>query len=93
MPRTAVLAPAVCALAAAAAAASLVQGRPWLGAVWLLPAALTSNLALFRRHRARAGAGRHPSTACASTTCASTAPAAARAVLGTCGGCAKEARP
>ncbi|KAF0647511.1 MULTISPECIES: hypothetical protein [Streptomyces] len=88
MPRTALLAPAVCTLAAAATAASFVQVRPWTGAVRLLPAALTSHPALLPHHRARAGAGRHPSTAWAST-----ARAAACAVHGTCGGCAHEVRP
>ncbi|MEV5446242.1 hypothetical protein AB0N23_27395 [Streptomyces sp. NPDC052644] len=78
MSRTALPAPVLRALAAAAAAVSFTQGRVWMGALWLLPAGLTSNLALYQARRGRR------------RTCGPAAPATPVGAAGTvCGGCAK----
>ncbi|ATL27278.1 hypothetical protein [Streptomyces formicae] len=54
MPRLAIYALVVCALAVAAAVISFVQGS-WLGIVWVLLAGLSSNMAWFylRQEKAR----------------------------------------
>ncbi|MER5550805.1 hypothetical protein ABT001_03810 [Streptomyces sp. NPDC002793] len=54
MPRLALYASIVCALAVVAAVVSFVQGSILLGVVWVLLAGLSSNMAWFylRRHRA-----------------------------------------
>ncbi|MFK4064279.1 hypothetical protein [Streptomyces sp. NPDC029674] len=52
MPRLAVYALVVCALAVAAAVVSFVQGS-WLGVVWVLLAGLSSNMAWFYLRRAK----------------------------------------
>ena len=53
MPRLAVLALVVCALAVAAAAFSFSRGS-WLGVVWVMMAGVSSNMAWFSLRRARA---------------------------------------
>ncbi|MET9929597.1 MULTISPECIES: hypothetical protein [unclassified Streptomyces] len=53
MPRLALYALVVCALAAAAAVVSFVQGS-FLGIVWVLLAGLSSNMAWYYLRRARA---------------------------------------
>ncbi|MET7362953.1 hypothetical protein ABZS76_31615 [Streptomyces sp. NPDC005562] len=53
MPRLAVYALVVCALAVAAAVISFAQGS-WLGVVWVLLAGLSSNMAWFYLRRAKA---------------------------------------
>lgn len=57
MPRLAVFALAVCALALAAAVVSFVRGS-WLGVVWIMLAGVSSNMAWLsvRRDRARRAA-------------------------------------
>ncbi|GAA2987249.1 hypothetical protein [Streptomyces fulvorobeus] len=57
MPRLALYALVVCALAVAAAVVSFVQGS-WLGIVWVLLAGLSSNLAWFHLRQSRAAAAR-----------------------------------
>ncbi|MGV9879968.1 hypothetical protein [Streptomyces sp. NPDC003006] len=59
MPRLALYALVVCALAVAAAVISFAQGS-WLGIVWVLLAGLSSNMAWFylRRAKMRRDAGR-----------------------------------
>ncbi len=52
MPRLALYALAVCALAVAAAVVSFVQGS-WLGVVWVLLAGISSNMAWYYLRRAR----------------------------------------
>ncbi|MET9547677.1 MULTISPECIES: hypothetical protein [unclassified Streptomyces] len=52
MPRLALYALVVCALAVAAAVISFVQGS-WLGIVWVLLAGLSSNMAWFYLRRAK----------------------------------------
>ncbi|WP_329458159.1 hypothetical protein [Streptomyces sp. NBC_01497] len=52
MPRLAVYALVVCALAVAAAVLSFVQGD-WIGIVWVLLAGLSSNMAWYYLRRAR----------------------------------------
>ena len=52
MPRLALYALAVCALAVAAAVISFTQGS-WIGIVWVLLAGLSSNMAWFYVKRAR----------------------------------------
>ncbi|OEJ93224.1 hypothetical protein [Streptomyces thermolilacinus] len=79
MSRTALLAPVLRALAAAAAAVSLARGRVWMGALWLLPTGLTSSLALYQARRGRRAGG--------APTVAGTA---ACATGGACGGCARK---
>lgn len=53
MPRLAVYAFVVCALAVAAAVVSFVQGS-WLGVVWVLLAGLSSNMCWYYVKRGRA---------------------------------------
>ncbi|MQY11195.1 hypothetical protein SRB5_13090 [Streptomyces sp. RB5] len=53
--RLALFASAVCVLAVAAAVVSFVNGL-WLGALWLLLAGLSSNMAWYYVRRARAAA-------------------------------------
>ncbi|MEU3182996.1 hypothetical protein ABZ707_02100 [Streptomyces sp. NPDC006923] len=53
MPRLALYATAVCVLAVVAAVVSFVAGN-WLGLVWVLLAALSSNMAWYYVRRARA---------------------------------------
>ncbi|HET6859268.1 MAG TPA: hypothetical protein VFH94_19545 [Streptomyces sp.] len=53
MPRLAVYALVVCVLAVAAAVVAFVQGK-WIGVVWLLLAAVASNMAWYYRRRAKA---------------------------------------
>ncbi|GHF81512.1 hypothetical protein [Streptomyces thermodiastaticus] len=53
MPRLALYALIVCVLSVAAAVVSFVQGN-WLGIVWILLAAVSSNLAWFQVRRGRA---------------------------------------
>jgi CHASE2 domain-containing sensor protein len=53
MPRLALYALTVCALAVVAAVVSFVQGY-WLGVVWVLLAGLTSNMAWYYLRRAKA---------------------------------------
>ncbi|MEU1232490.1 hypothetical protein [Streptomyces sp. NPDC005828] len=53
MPRLALYALVVCALAAAAAVVSFVQGS-FLGVVWVLLAGLSSNMAWYYVRRAKA---------------------------------------
>ncbi|RSS32501.1 hypothetical protein EF906_33790 [Streptomyces sp. WAC08241] len=53
MPRLALYALVVCALAAAAAVVSFVQGS-FLGIVWVLLAGLSSNMAWYYLRRAKA---------------------------------------
>ncbi|AJE86001.1 hypothetical protein [Streptomyces physcomitrii] len=53
MPRLALYALVVCALAVAAAVVSFARGS-WLGVVWVLLAGLTSNMALYYIRRAKA---------------------------------------
>ncbi|GAA3945992.1 hypothetical protein GCM10022244_61450 [Streptomyces gulbargensis] len=55
MPRLALYALVVCALAVAAAVVSFVQGS-FLGIVWVLLAGLSSNMAWYYIRRAKAGA-------------------------------------
>ncbi|GAA3370846.1 hypothetical protein GCM10020367_19110 [Streptomyces sannanensis] len=52
MPRLALYALVVCALAVTAAVISFVQGS-WLGIVWVLMAGLSSNMALFYVRKAK----------------------------------------
>ncbi|WBO66690.1 hypothetical protein [Streptomyces camelliae] len=52
MPRLALYALVVCALAVAAAVVSFVQGS-WLGIVWVLLAGLSSNMAWYYTKRGR----------------------------------------
>ncbi|MFJ6214868.1 hypothetical protein ACIQGZ_16270 [Streptomyces sp. NPDC092296] len=52
MPRNAVLALVACLLAVAAAVVSFVEGN-WLGVVWVLLAAVTSNMAWYYIRRRR----------------------------------------
>ncbi|MFF5972398.1 hypothetical protein ACFY7C_12870 [Streptomyces sp. NPDC012769] len=52
MPRLALYALAVCALAVVAAVVSFVQGS-WLGVVWVLFAGLSSNMAWYYVKRGR----------------------------------------
>ncbi|GAA2928657.1 hypothetical protein [Streptomyces enissocaesilis] len=54
MPRLALYALVVCALAVAAAVVSFVQGT-WLGIIWILLAGVTSNMAWYYLRRAKAG--------------------------------------
>ncbi|GAA1919211.1 hypothetical protein GCM10009837_50550 [Streptomyces durmitorensis] len=53
MPRLALYALAVCALAVVAAVVSFVQGY-WIGVVWVLLAGLSSNMAWYYLRRAKA---------------------------------------
>ncbi|WP_434588800.1 hypothetical protein [Streptomyces sp. A5-4] len=53
MPRLAVYALVVCVLAVAAAVVAFAQGR-WIGVVWILLAAVASNMAWYYRRRAKA---------------------------------------
>ncbi|MFH8486067.1 hypothetical protein [Streptomyces longisporoflavus] len=53
MPRLALYALTVCALAVAAAVVSFVQGN-WVGVVWVLLAGLSSNMAWYYLRRAKA---------------------------------------
>ncbi|MFG2646623.1 hypothetical protein [Streptomyces sp. NPDC048436] len=53
MPRLALYALTVCALAVVAAVVSFVQGY-WLGVVWVLLAGLSSNMAWYYLRRAKA---------------------------------------
>ncbi|MGW0546558.1 hypothetical protein [Streptomyces altiplanensis] len=53
MPRLALYALVVCALAVAAAVVSFVQGT-WLGIIWILLAGVTSNMAWYYLRRAKA---------------------------------------
>lgn len=53
MPRLALYALVVCALAVAAAVVSFVQGT-WLGVIWILLAGVTSNMAWYYLRRAKA---------------------------------------
>lgn len=53
MPRLAVFAVLVCALAVAAAVVAFVEGS-FLGIVWVLLAGLTSNLAWYYQRKAKA---------------------------------------
>lgn len=57
MPRLALYALAVCVLAVAAAVVSFVQGL-WIGVIWVLLAALSSNMAWYYLRRARARSSR-----------------------------------
>ncbi|MFC8129847.1 hypothetical protein [Streptomyces sp. NPDC057302] len=59
MPRLALYALVVCALAVTAAVVSFVQGY-WIGVVWVLLAGLSSNMAWYylRRAKAQRDAGR-----------------------------------
>ncbi len=52
MPRLALYAFVVCALSAAAAVVSFVQGS-WLGVLWVLVAGLSSNMCWYYVRRAR----------------------------------------
>ncbi|KOT86383.1 hypothetical protein ADK70_20580 [Streptomyces rimosus subsp. pseudoverticillatus] len=52
MPRLAVFALVVCALAVAAAVVSFAQGS-WLGIVWILMAGISSNMAWFYVRKAK----------------------------------------
>ncbi|MCF3965120.1 hypothetical protein [Streptomyces fuscigenes] len=52
MPRLALYAVVVCALAVAAAVLSFVQGN-WLGIIWVLLAGLSSNMAWYYLRRSR----------------------------------------
>ncbi|MEV4949843.1 hypothetical protein [Streptomyces sp. NPDC053755] len=52
MPRLALYALAVCALAVVAAVVSFVSGS-WLGVIWVLLAGLSSNMAWYYLRRAR----------------------------------------
>lgn len=66
MPRLALYATIVCALAAVAAVVSFVQGQ-WLGVVWILLAGLSSNMAWYylrraKLERAQQSPGQSPST-------------------------------
>ncbi|WP_093801105.1 hypothetical protein [Streptomyces sp. Wb2n-11] len=56
MPRLALYALVVCALAVAAAVVSFVQGT-WLGIIWILLAGVTSNMAWYYLRRAKAERG------------------------------------
>ncbi|UUN26564.1 hypothetical protein [Streptomyces sp. FIT100] len=56
MPRLALYALVICALAVAAAVVSFVQGS-WLGIVWVLLAGVSSNLAVYYIRRGRAARG------------------------------------
>ena len=58
MPRLALYAFVVCALATAAAVVSFVQGS-WLGVVWILVAGLSSNMCWYyvRRNKAERAVG------------------------------------
>ncbi|WP_030680126.1 hypothetical protein [Streptomyces rimosus] len=66
MPRLAVFALVVCALAVAAAVVSFIQGS-WLGIVWILMAGISSNMAWFYVRKAKmeraAGAGQEGAAA------------------------------
>ncbi|MER5253743.1 MULTISPECIES: hypothetical protein [unclassified Streptomyces] len=53
MPRLALYALTVCALAVVAAVVSFVQGY-WIGVVWVLLAGLSSNMAWYYLRRAKA---------------------------------------
>ncbi|MFD3781243.1 hypothetical protein [Streptomyces sp. NPDC058612] len=53
MPRLAVFAVVVCALAVAAAVVAFVEGS-FLGIIWVLLAGLTSNLAWYYQRKAKA---------------------------------------
>ncbi|WP_274557771.1 hypothetical protein [Streptomyces spiramyceticus] len=55
MPRLALYALVVCALAVAAAVVSFVQGS-WLGVIWILLAGVASNMAWYYLRKAKAGA-------------------------------------
>ncbi|GGT63383.1 hypothetical protein GCM10010272_01850 [Streptomyces lateritius] len=55
MPRLALYALAVCALAVVAAVVSFVSGS-WLGVIWVLLAGLSSNMAWYYIRRAKAEA-------------------------------------
>ncbi|CAL9607345.1 hypothetical protein [Streptomyces sp. enrichment culture] len=79
MSRTALLAPVLCALAAAAVAVAFAQGRVRTDVLRLLPAGLTADLALYQARRGRRAGG---------------APAGpgACATGGACGGCAGQVR-
>ncbi|MFH8405983.1 hypothetical protein ACH4FX_14570 [Streptomyces sp. NPDC018019] len=52
MPRLAVFALVVCALAVAAAVVSFIEGS-WLGIVWILMAGISSNMAWFYLRKAK----------------------------------------
>ncbi|MEU7032571.1 hypothetical protein ABZ958_02640 [Streptomyces sp. NPDC046237] len=62
MPRLALYALAVCALAVVAAVVSFAAGM-WLGIVWVLLAGLSSNMAWYYIRRARTEAARPAETA------------------------------
>lgn len=62
MPRLALYALAVCALAVVAAVVSFAAGM-WLGIVWVLLAGLSSNMAWYYIRRARTEAARAAETA------------------------------
>ncbi|GGS28706.1 hypothetical protein GCM10010269_79320 [Streptomyces humidus] len=79
MHRPAVLAPAVCVLATAAAMVSFARGA-WVGVVWVLLAGVTSDMAWFYVRRARAGTA--ATTATVTGACANS---------GACGVCVKQA--
>jgi hypothetical protein len=53
MPRLAVFALVVCALAVAAAVVSFMQGN-WLGILWIMMAGVSSNMAWFYLRKAKA---------------------------------------
>ncbi|MDX3849559.1 hypothetical protein [Streptomyces sp. AK02-01A] len=62
MPRLALYAFAVCALAVVAAVVSFAAGN-WLGVVWVLLAALSSNMAWYYLRRAKAERAARTTTA------------------------------
>ncbi|MFH8343512.1 hypothetical protein [Streptomyces sp. NPDC018045] len=64
MPRLAVFALVVCALAVAAAVVSFVQGS-WLGIVWILMAGISSNMAWFYVRKAKMDRARREGSAVA----------------------------
>lgn len=62
MPRLALYALAVCALAVVAAVVSFMSGS-WLGVIWVLLAGLSSNMAWYYIRRAKTEAARTSETA------------------------------
>jgi membrane protein implicated in regulation of membrane protease activity len=62
MPRLALYALTVCALAVAAAVVSFVQGY-WIGVIWVLLAGLSSNMAWYYLRRAKTERERNARTA------------------------------
>ncbi|MFK8846299.1 hypothetical protein [Streptomyces sp. Ac-502] len=65
MPRLAVFALVVCALAVAAAVVSFTQGS-WLGIVWILMAGISSNMAWFYVRKSKMDRERRAGTPVAS---------------------------